>query len=363
MKSNGWESDRTVTDIGLEPASAGVVKTLPGAVYRVSERSLDSQTFSDVTGANNCYLQITWNEIFDRVAAFSVFLAIAPVLVIASVFLLILLFSGVNIGAGISVVMVALLLFVLFLVFLVGKSFFYFPRGETVRFCRQSKKVYKAYAPRKQVIGFVVPTKRRAEIVAYDWANVRAEITKGYYATGATAGRLHFLQLAVLDPQTKQVIDRFIIGKKSFVGFADRVQLWELIRRYMQEPDRKWDYVPTNVYRESSFESFDYANPVSIFLRNETTPAFFIGLFGWLLTPVMALAGVSRWIIFHLTTAPDWRELDRTVFQYPEQGDEQKPNLSAAERKRRVRWMWVWVLSVGLVMAGFVAIAVMHSRV
>ncbi|WP_230971372.1 DUF6708 domain-containing protein [Nitrogeniibacter aestuarii] len=360
MNENRWENDRNVTEVALAPASAGGIKTLPRSTEMVSSKELDSRSFSEVTGANASYLQVVWGDVSDRTMGAGMVVLLTPFFSLLP-FVAFYMFGDDDLGVLSAALLMMLLL--CFLYYVSVASFVIVPRGEVVRFCRKSGKIYKAYAPRKQVIGFVVPTKRRAEIVAYDWANVRAEITKGYYATGATAGRLHFLQLAVLDPQTKQVIDRFIIGKKSFVGFADRVQLWELIRRYMQEPDRKWDYVPTNVYRESSFESFDYANPVSIFLRNETTPAFFIGLFGWLLSPVMALAGVSRWIIFHLTTAPDWRELDRSVFQYPEQRDEQKPNLSAAERRRRVRWMWVWVLSVGLAMAGFVAIAVMHSSV
>ncbi|WP_230971373.1 DUF6708 domain-containing protein [Nitrogeniibacter aestuarii] len=360
MNENRWENDRNVTETALKPVSAGVVKTLPSSLELVSSKELDSRSFSEITGVNDSYLQITWGDSLDRTMGLLLMFFLAPLLLSIPLFIL---YLDVFKTSDFSVFSFLISIFFCFIGYIGIKAFVFAPNGEVVRFCRNDGKIYRGYANRKRQLGFVVPTKRSAEIVAYDWANVRAEITKGYYATGATAGRLHFLQLAVLDPQTKQVIDRFIIGKKSFVGFADRVQLWELIRRYMQEPDRKWDYVPTNVYRESSFESFDYANPVSIFLRNETTPAFFIGLFGWLLSPVMALAGVSRWIIFHLTTAPDWRELDRTVFQYPEQGDEQKPNLSATERKRRVRWMWVWGLSVGLVMAGFVAIAVMHSSV
>lgn len=103
------------------------------------------------------------------------------------------------------------------------------PRDEPIRFNRARRKVYvyRFYHNSRHPFGragwFI-----RAE--AYEWDNLRAEACSIYGAMGA-GGLIEVVSLAVVEPGTTKVIDRFHFAH----GGLEAKMCWAVAQRYMQQ--------------------------------------------------------------------------------------------------------------------------------
>jgi hypothetical protein len=345
----------------LEPPAKHLVKTLPER--NVSVYAAELPPPDEISLMTWKYLQVSSGDLVNRwmavlAAPLGVFLGIAT-----------------SLGAVVGVVcffseipFVALLFSVLFA--LVGvqianvsiHQFFFMYKDEPLRFHRESGKVYHFRATKKRILGMDVPTKESATVVVYDWANLRAEITRHLMPTAATIRRDSFLQLAVVDPATGQVTERFRIGDRDTHGdFRGRVFLWESIRRYMEEGPERVPPPGLKTHRGNLLDSFDEFNPVSMLSAFKSWSARIFGFplaaVFWLLSGVLMLWGLARWVADRTGRKVDWGELEQTVFKLDADDPAAKntldpsieaPRLWSAETQRRKRALRIWIASMGV---------------
>jgi hypothetical protein len=236
-------------------------------------------------------------------------------------------------------------------------------RDEPVRFHRDSGKVYRFRSARRSVTGKDdAATRGEPTIFVYDWASLRAEITRQTLFTGQTFNTFSFLQLAVVDPATGQVTERFRVGNRGEFGdLRGRLFLWESIRRYMEEGPERVPPPGLKTHRGNFLDSFDEFNPVSMMSGFKSWPAWIFGFplaaMFWLLSGVFMIAALARWIGAHTGRKPSWGELEQTVFKLDADDPAAKntldpsieaPRLWSAETQRRKRALRIWIASMGV---------------
>jgi hypothetical protein len=102
------------------------------------------------------------------------------------------------------------------------------PADSPIYFDRKHRKVYKVLQSGARRWGFFGP--RKSRLVAYDWDLVDAEHHTTLQASTATASRVHHLVFLV----RKSEGDPAIVDHFTFAGVDFVPELWEYIRRYME---------------------------------------------------------------------------------------------------------------------------------
>jgi hypothetical protein len=102
------------------------------------------------------------------------------------------------------------------------------PSDSPIYFDRKHRKVYKVLQSGARRWGFFGP--RKSRLVAYDWDLVDAEHHTTLQASTATASRVHHLVFLV----RKSEDDATIVDHFTFAGVDFVPELWEYIRRYME---------------------------------------------------------------------------------------------------------------------------------
>ncbi|WPO98916.1 DUF6708 domain-containing protein [Pseudomonas sp. HR96] len=126
------------------------------------------------------------------------------------------------------------------------------PVDEPIRFNRARRRIY---VYRFRYNGYK-PLSREAWGVSaeeYDWDHLRAEFCSLYGPMG-TGGLVQFVNLAVVDPSTGNVLDRFIFSQ----GRQQSEMYWAMAQLFMQQgPDAvpKFDKPPRDWNNETHFEN------------------------------------------------------------------------------------------------------------
>lgn len=109
------------------------------------------------------------------------------------------------------------------------------PEDRPVIFDRRRRKVYRIV--REEYRGFKGVFRPWPVMVCeYDWDLVDAEHNAELYTTGSTASRNHFLMFAVRKSATDPtIIDSFEVGNAADLSEELVSNLWEHIRRFMEE--------------------------------------------------------------------------------------------------------------------------------
>lgn len=359
-----WESEPWLEEPGanspaLEPAGkgiyGGIIKTMPEIGLRTLAGELPALE-EDISNKNEIYLEINGGWIQYR-----------WLLILASPFFLAMLPGSIILTGWMAAEMHGSerAFFVLSGFFLIAASFYLsYPaffmafaayENEPFRFSRHDRKLYWFRAPRRKWPGYEpIPQFGKPEIKVYDWDNIRAEVTRHMVSTGNTAGRYSYLQLAIVDPVTGKVTERFRIGSNSVGGlFGTRIALWETIRRFMEErPDAVPDAVD-KVRRVTLIDFLDRFNPLSRFTQATTGKMRILGYVAACLTlplaPLLIPVSVSQWLALRTSRRVDWGDLATTVFKLP-LDTKPKVNLVQAKfetdtpRRRRFALAWLCVL-------------------
>lgn len=360
LERNAWTDDPGETAPALEPPAEHVLKTLPERSVSVYPAELPPLP-NEITRTTTEFLQVSSGEAANRWMVVLIF----PMLLVMLV--------GFPLTAVLSLISsdVPWMAMVFFpIAAIVAGRFawgmlhviFYMYEDEPLRFHRTSGKVYRFRVSRTRIMGMDVPAKERASVVVYDWSNLRAEITRQFLLFGPTGRRDSFLQLAVVDPATGKVTERFRIGDRdTHGGFTDRVLLWESIRRYMEEGPERVPPASLKLHRNNLPDSFEEFNPFSHPGKFPTGGQRFFGYLVavavWATSPLLMYAALCRWIAGKTGRKVDWGELEQTVFQGrtddPAAKDTLDPSIEAPkmwakETRRRKRALWVWMASMGV---------------
>ncbi|WP_139256012.1 DUF6708 domain-containing protein [Chitinimonas taiwanensis] len=353
-ESGPWVKESETNSPALQPPAkgvyGGVVKTLPdihtqtivGELPQLAEEvSVKNEVFLEIKGG---WTQRRWILIF----ASPLLLVMLPATLAFLGWSLLSIDSYLGLEALIVAVITVLMAFYLsypgyYLTFWAYES-------EPFRFDRTTRKLYWFRAPRRKWPGYEpIPKPGKPEIKIYDWENIRAEVTRNMVTNGNTAGRVSYLQLAVLDPASGQVLERFRIGNDSLAGpFSDRVALWETIRRFMEEgPDAVPDAVD-KFQRVTLIDFWDACNPLTRLVESTTGGERLWGRIlsipATLLAPLLLLIGLCHWIAYRTARKVSWGELDTTVFKLPPTA-QPKVNLAQAQFEadtpRRRRFVFI----------------------
>lgn len=126
------------------------------------------------------------------------------------------------------------------------------PVDEPIRFNRARGKIY-VYRFRHNGLKPFNKHEWGVSTESYDWADLRAEFCSAYGPMG-TGGAKRFVTLAVLEPGTQMVKDRFIFAH----GQQEAEMYWTLAQLYMQQgPEAipKFDRLPRDWNNETHFEN------------------------------------------------------------------------------------------------------------
>lgn len=352
-ESGPWVEESETNSPALQPLATGVyggvVKTLPDIHTQTIVGELP-QLAEEVSVKNEVFLEIKggWTQrrwilafVFPLVVAFWL-----------SVFFLSgwYFYQFESIGWGPFPWLLFISIGVGYLTYPTYYMTFWAYESEPFRFDRTTRKLYWFRAPRRKWPGYEpIPKPGKPEIKIYDWENIRAEVTRNMVTNGNTAGRVSYLQLAVLDPASGQVLERFRIGNDSLAGpFSDRVALWETIRRFMEEgPDAVPDAVD-KFQRVTLIDFWDACNPLTRLVESTTGGERLWGRIlsipATLLAPLLLLIGLCHWIAYRTARKVSWGELNTTVFKLPPTA-QPKVNLAQAQFEadtpRRRRFVFI----------------------
>ena len=119
------------------------------------------------------------------------------------------------------------------------------PRDEPIRFNRDRQKVY-IYRFHHDISNFFTRGGWHSRVEVYDWDNLRAEVCSIYGPMGS-GGLIEAVTIAVVEPGTTEVIDRFHFAHGGLEG----EMYWALAQLYMQQgpqalpkfdrPPRDWN--------------------------------------------------------------------------------------------------------------------------
>lgn len=353
-----WMEDPGASAPPLSPPADHLVKTLPEPDVCVYDGELPSPV--EMSQLTRKYMQISSGLAIDRWMIVFQGIVGAFGLAMGVVWIIFLLEPPIDstvilpIALGIAAV-AGVMRFSWALLYMLLHSF----KDEPLRFCRESGKVYHFRASKRTIMGLDVPTKAPGAVAIYDWKNLRAEITRHYIVTAKTARRDSFLQLAVLDPASGQVTERFRIGDRDHLGFQERVLLWETIRRFMEEGCERLPPARLKEKRENLAGSLDEFNPFSVPDRMMPGAQRFLGYVAmvvlWPISGFLILMALTRWIGEHTGREVDWGEYENTAFKLdaddPALTDTQDPSTETPkqwdqELKRRRFKLRLWLASL-----------------
>ncbi len=185
-------------------------------------------------------------------------------------------------------------------------------RPDVVRFCRKSGKVYRmtAMVPGDALGALYTPTQKHYRLETFDWRHIRGEIIQGLTSSGRSVSVLWQLQLAVLDEADKEVIYRFPVPFAESPIAHRRIEMWELIGRYMTDGP---DSIPPVLYapamhRRSFMQCIERYNP---FLTAEYWPRhgdswLVKGILFLIAIPSVFILAPTQWAIDRFYPKPDW---------------------------------------------------------
>ncbi|RZI83857.1 MAG: hypothetical protein EOP38_11065 [Rubrivivax sp.] len=357
-----WFSEGGLNSPFLSPRSSGVVKTLPPSKVSVFDGALPPES-EEISAVNSVYMEVIgaisvnkWGMVLGALLAVPGAIAGVPA------FLMVALGSQKKILGLIIVMAMALIAGISMAASFFCLAFFS-PADEPFRFDRVNRTLTWCRARKWRLFGIEAPIPgSRAEIVVYQWENIRAEVVRKLIFTGKTARMDCFLELAMIDPKTQLVSERFRVGDRDvFSDFKGRILLWESIRRYMEEGPERVSMPRPKVSDKGFIDSIESFNPVSApFLFPAGTPRFFgalIGLLMWVFTPMNILFALCNWIGAKTAKAVDWGPLEHTVFKVDahdaltkaQREKEQQLHASTAwssEQKRRRLAALAWLVLI-----------------
>ncbi|WPO98920.1 DUF6708 domain-containing protein [Pseudomonas sp. HR96] len=126
------------------------------------------------------------------------------------------------------------------------------PVDEPIRFNRARSKIY-VYRFRHNGLKPFNKYEWGVTTESYDWADLRAEFCSTYGPMG-TGGALRFVTLAVLEPGSQRIRDRFVFAH----GRQEGEMYWAMAQLYMQQgPEAvpKFDRPPRDWNNEVHFEN------------------------------------------------------------------------------------------------------------
>lgn len=317
-ESSPWTKEPGENSPALTPTLSGVLKTLPPPHHPTITGPLPSLA-SDISDLTPIFLEIKSGLMAERwlvwLCAPIVFLMI-PATIALSFFA----FADPDIPVFLKFffpVSVALVIWLsVFLFSLTALAY----EDEPIRFNRVDRKLYCFRAARRHWPGFgAIPKIGRPEIKTYDWSNVRGEVLRNVVLTGSTARRDSFLFIAIVDPTTGQVTERFRIGDRSVGGlFGTRVALWETIRRFMEDGSNEIPEPVRLEKRQSLVDFIDLANPLRLVWRPNSMPQRLLSI---LLTisllpfgPLCVIFSLSKWAAYKSARKVNWGDLEHRTF-------------------------------------------------
>lgn len=365
---NEWMIEPGANSASFNPPGSGVVKTLPPLDTSVFDGALPALT-EEVKAVNDTYLELTSGLAGNKwIAVLGTILFAAPMALALLVGIVWSFFEPDFIAGFFSSIGTALMFIALVVVFSVGVMpmifslftiAFFSPEDEPIRFCRCDRKVYRYQAKRWRYCGVDIYRFGKPEIKVYDWTHCRAEVVRKIITTGKTIRRDCFLELAILNPNTNTVRERFRIGDRdAFSDFTKRIFLWETVRRYMEEGVDKVAPAMPNSHRGNLIDCMDEFNPFALPAKSHPGAQRFISYIYaallWVSTPLLILVSLCRWIGIKASRKVDWRWLDVRALQIePDDPTLTRPDnleginsaISVTELKRRKSAMWLWITS------------------
>jgi len=361
-KPNEWTTEPGANCPQLYPAGPGVVKTLPPSDTSVFDDGLPPLQ-DEVKDFNETYLEVSGGLRNNKWLAIIPGILGMPATVIGAGFLLWMMFGqdGLSEDIGIKLLILAMLPVVLMMSYSIFSIAVFSPEDEPVRFSRRDRKIYRYQTRRWRWLSMdVYHPGNKPEIKVYDWDHCRAEVVRKLIASGSSARRDCFLELAIVDPLTQHVTERLRVGDRDvYSDFTQRIFLWETIRRYMQEGPQRIPAPTIRAHRETLGDCIEEFNPFSIPAKStpgtQRVVGYFFAALLWLLILPYLLMILSRWMAFKMSRAVNWGELEHSVFklaptdpalQRTLQPENAAPHLWAAEIKRRQRAAWMWLASL-----------------
>jgi len=359
---NEWTSEPGANCAALQPAGSGVVKTLPPAETSVFREGLPPLQ-DEVKTFNAVYLEITGGLKNNKWLAIIPGIVGLPATVIATGVLLWMMFGQGDFSEdiGIKLLILAMVPLLLMMAYSIFSIAVFSPADEPIRFCRRDRKIYRYQTRRWRWLGMDVYYPANMPIIkVHDWDHCRAEVVRKLIASGSSARRDCFLEMAVLDPATHTVTERFRVGDRDvYSDFTQRIFLWETIRRYMQEGPDTIPLPALQAHRETFDDCIEEFNPFSLPAKSspgtQRVVSYFFAALLWVAIVPYLLMIVSSWVAFKISRAVQWGDLEHTAFklapddpafQRTLQPEEAAPQLWATELKRRQRAKWLWLASL-----------------
>lgn len=365
---NEWTSDPGTTCPPLDPPGSAIVKTLPPSKVSVFTQDLPPLQ-DEVKCLNESYLEVTTGLASNKWLAVLPAIFLVMLVLFGAPCLLWIIFIEENFleNLGINLILLVAIPIISIMSYDLFGVVFLSPEDEPIRFCRHEQKVYRYQARRWRWLGMSVYRGGKPEIKVEDWSKCRAEVVRTLVTSGSSARTDCFLELAVLDPQTQKVTERFRVGDRDvYSDFSKRIFLWETIRRFMEEGTVRVPPPVLQAHRGTLLDCIEDFNPFSVPAKSSPGAQRIFGYFFAALLLVasllFSLMVLSRWIAIKTARKVDWGELEHTAFriapddpalQRSLQPEIAAPQLWAAELRRRRQaacaWLAVIVLQLGAV--------------
>lgn len=351
----------------LNPPNPGVIKTLPSRETSVFEKTLPPLPI-DIRTKNNSYLEIGTGLSENKWILIAGAIMLGPLPIGAPPFVLWLILFGQDDSVGIEIKLIGLVIALLMLATAlpIYSIAFLSPEDEPIRFCRRDRKVYRYYTPRSNWLGMEMYHWKKPEIKVYEWSQCRAEVIRKIIGSTSSASYACFLEIAIVDPLTQSVTERFRVGDRDVHSdFSTRIFLWETIRRYMVDGADAVPATPFKTHRGNLLDCIEDFNPFSIPAKSAPGAQRFFGYIlaavWWVASIFGFLAAFSKWIGIKISRKINWGALDDSVFGLaptdpalhrslnPETA---MPHQWQQEINRRKRMAWVWLVSLVIQWSG-----------
>lgn len=148
---------------------------------------------------------------------------------------------------------------------------------------------------------------RKVHAYRPDGSIIEADWDKLYFCVGESIipayGKTYDVRAHVMAKDRKTVVDTFTLAYPYMSRRDDVFNLWEYIRRYMEEPDgaeRSWRYSDICMPLDGRREGF-WFGIVRVFAQGAQSPAIQL-----LTSPVWSVVTLGRWIAMYTSKVPKW---------------------------------------------------------
>lgn len=187
------------------------------------------------------------------------------------------------------------------------------PSDLPIAFDRKKRKVYRIL--RQERPGFA-GLFQRWPIIAheYNWDLIDAEHRMQTFTTGATIHINHFLVFVVRDEASSAVLETFQIGSANVLNAASAAEMWEHIRRFMEEGGPRLpspveplaDTTPTQSFRESMRAVSPFGPRYADTWCNAPLYALFMHLILPVTFPLFLLWGIGNYLSYRTAVPVAW---------------------------------------------------------